>query len=249
VSRPDRPELPDVVRAWIELHDQDMHTCLIARVQSYDAAKQTADLVPVVQHAVEQPDGSATYEPLPVLPAVPVAQPRNGPWFIALPITPGTYCVVHVLDASTEHWRAGDAAEQVPGDLRRRTLGSCVAYPVNFYPRSDALAHAQGEGGDLVIGHDDGTRIRIKPSGEITFTQGDTVVFQVNPDGTVQLGANAGTNFVALANLVQSALDSIFTWATTHTHSGVTTGPGSSGVAAPVLGALGPVAATKAKAL
>lgn len=173
-GRPDRPETADVIRAWIELHEQDTHTCLVARVQSYDAAKQTADLVPVVRHAVEQPDGAPAYEELPVLPHVPVAFPRAGKWFVSLPLAAGDFVVVHVFDAAHEHWRAGSGELAYPGDLRRRSPGSCVAYPANFYPRGASLGHASGT--DLVIGKDDGARFAIKPNGDFTFAGGSTPV-------------------------------------------------------------------------
>jgi hypothetical protein len=245
--RPDDPDVYDVLQAMLAQRDEDGHTCFEARVQSYDEGAQEATVVPLVKHAVAQPDGSTTYENLPALPHVPIAHPRAGKWFLALPIAAGDLVTVHVLDAAHGAWRAGDGAAQVPGDLRRRSLGSVIAYPVNFYPRGQALAHAPPSGGDLVLGKDDGTRVRIKPTGEFVVTQGDAVVLQINADGTVQLGANVGTQFVALANLVQSALDAIVTWAGTHTHT-VAAAPGTSAVAAPVLAALGPVAATKAKA-
>lgn len=186
MSRADRPEAIDVIRAHLDLLEQDMHTCLIARVQSYDAARQVADLVPVVRHAVEQPDGTTAYEELPVLPHVPIAFPRAGAWFLSMPLAAGDFVVVHVLDASSEHWRAGDGSAQFPGDVRRRSLGSCVAYPANFYPGARALANASGT--DLVLGKDDGTRIVIKPSAA----------------GVVEVAG--GADFVALAGATDTQL-------------------------------------------
>jgi hypothetical protein len=245
--RSDAPDVYEVLDAILAQRDEDSHTCFLARVQSYDAGAQEATVVPVVKHAVAQPDGSTTYEPLPALPHVPIAHPRSGGWFVALPIVAGSYVVVHVLDAAHGAWRAGDGAAQVPGDLRRRTLGNVVAYPVNFYPRGQALANAPPTGGGLVIGNDDGTRLEFKADGSVVLTQGGAIVLHIDTGGIVHLGAEAGASFVALATDVQTALNAIFTWATTHTHS-VPLGPGTSGVAAPVLGSLGPVAATKAKA-
>lgn len=252
MSRADRPAAIDVLRAHLDLLEQDMHTCLIARVQSYDAPSQTADLVPVVRHAVEQPDGSTVYEELPVLPHVPVAMPRAGDWFIGLPVAPGDFCVVHVFDAASEHWRAGDGSDQYPGDVERRSLGSCVAYPVNCYPRTAALAHAPPQNGDLVIGSDEGTgtRLAFKPDGRVVLTQGATVVLQVDANGTVQLGGNAATQLLALANLVTAQLNAL-----KGAISGAAVVPNDGGAAfkANILSALaswpGNVAATKAKAL
>ena len=77
------PTDDDVIRGWIEHHLADVHTAMPARVQSYDAATQTATLVPLVRHAVMLGDGSVEREELPVLPAVPVLWPRFGGHFIA----------------------------------------------------------------------------------------------------------------------------------------------------------------------
>lgn len=79
-------------------------------------------------------------------------------------------------------------------------------------------------------------------------------LFEVAGVSTVYLGgqqANGSdvTNFAALANLVQTALDSIKSTYNSHTHTGVTTGSGSSGTPASAIGTLGPVAAAHVKVL
>jgi len=53
-------------------------------------------------------------------------------------------------------------------------------------------------------------------------------------DGTMHLGAKDPVDFVALASKVDAALTAITTWSGTHVHTGVTTGPGSSGPATPI---------------
>lgn len=109
-----------------------------------------------------------------------------------------------------------------PGDLRRHSLGYPYALPCGG-PESQALTDAAGDG-------------------EIVLTVGDNV-FRVG-------GASA--EMVALANLVQQALDKIQSVFDAHTHPvpGVTAGPAAatSSVTATLIGTLGPVAATKLKA-
>jgi hypothetical protein len=99
-----------------------------------------------------------------------------------------------------------------------------------------------------VIGSDDtaGTRVTFNNGGSLKITQGSTVVFQLDADGTTHIGGAAASQFVALANLVDSRLSAIRTWLNTHTHPTAATGP----VSAPStpLSALDSVAATKAKA-
>lgn len=245
MSRPDQPTLLDAFRDWIEAYRQDDHHNMVARVHAV-RGDGTLDLEAVVKHAVEQPDGSTTYEDLPILPSVPWGVPRSGDWFVSLPVAVGDPVLVLLFDASHEHWRAGDGAPQYPGDLRRFTHGSCVAVPANYYPRARSLAHASAT--DLVLGDDgdDGTRLTIKPDGTLTITRGDTVVLQVDPDRTVHIGGNAGTNLVALANLVNTRIGAIVSWLNAHTHP--VSGP-VAGVSTPALAAQASVAATKTKAL
>ena len=97
--RPVFPSRLEVTQEWIEQYLRNLHTALPARVQRYDAATQTADLVPLVRHPVPQPDGSYVMEDLPVLPSVPVVLPRTGPWFVSLPIAAGD-----ILEARISDW-------------------------------------------------------------------------------------------------------------------------------------------------
>jgi hypothetical protein len=65
---------------------------------------------------------------------------------------------------------------------------------------------------------------------------------------SIKLGSLAATDFVALSSLVQTALNTITAAFDAHTHSGVSTGTGSTGTPAAPIGTVGPVAAIKVKA-
>jgi len=67
-------------------------------------------------------------------------------------------------------------------------------------------------------------------------------------DGTLHLGQKGPVDFVALASKVDAALTAMETWASTHVHTGVTTGPGSSGPAAAPPTPHTPVGSTVVKA-
>jgi hypothetical protein len=60
--------------------------------------------------------------------------------------------------------------------------------------------------------------------------------------------SSSGVDFVALAGLVISRLEAMQTAIDTHTHSGVTTGPGVSGIPTPIVWPVSDVAASKVKA-
>ena len=197
----------DVLRARLEQHALEQHVALPGRVQSYDAATQTADVVPLVRHPVPQPDGSYALEDLPVVPSVPVVFPRTGRWMLTLPIVAGDTVQLLVNTAAIGHWRAGSGDVTDPGDLRRQHLAHAVAIP-GLYARSAALGHASAT--DLVLGDDQGTRVAIKPDGTVTITTGAGVALKIDADGTVHLGGAAG-EAVAMAALVKGNLDALKT--------------------------------------
>lgn len=241
------PTDDDVIRGWIEHHLADVHTAMPARVQSYDAATQTATLVPLVRHAVLLGDGSVEREELPVLPAVPVLWPRFGGHFIAGALAAGDVVLVVFCESDTGPWRAGSGDVSNPADLRRHSLSHGVAIP-GLAHRAGALQHAPAASGTdrLVIGDDvdSGTRITLRADGTLLVTRGTAVAVQVDPDGTVHLGgAPAVTKLLALAELVDARLESLRSAfnAHTHTETGGTTAPPT-----PV-GALASVAGTKAR--
>jgi hypothetical protein len=246
------PSQEDLIRAHIEHALHQVHTAMPCRVQSYDPALQVVDLVPLVRCAVHDPDGGITHEDYPVLPCVPVVFPRTADHFIAFAIQPGDMGVALFCEDAIGHWRAGGGDVTDPGFLGRHHLGAGVFIP-GLFDRSRKLTNAPVFANTpgsprLVIGSDDtaGTRVTFNNNGSLKITQGSTVVFQLDADGTTHVGGAAASQFVALANLVDSRLSTIRTWLNTHTHPTAATGP----VSAPStpLGALDSVAATKAKA-
>lgn len=252
-ERPATPDDDDVLHAWFETYANAMHTSFPARVQSYDPALQVADLIPVIRHPVPQPDGSHEYEELPVLPSVPVVFPRTTEWFLTLPIATGDYVVVDCCESAIGHWRVGDGSITNPGDLRRFDLSHATCRP-GLFTRQAALARDQGAGDlgtDLVLGRiGTGTRVAIRADGQVYVEQGATTVFRIAADGTVNIGAELGASFVALAAYVDARIAALVTAHDTHTHT-YTPGPGAAiptGPALPLAGAQATVAATKGRA-
>lgn len=265
--RPAYPTDADVLAAWFEQHALETHVALPGRIQSYDPATQTADVVPQVRHPVPQADGTYDMEDLPVLPCVPVIFPRVGKWFLAMSVEPGDSVQLLFNSASISHWRTVNSdvgatgADRCvrgiadPGDLARQHLQNAVAL-VGLEIRREALRHAPPLAANaadaaacLTLGHDDdaGTRVSIYRDGVLKITRGADVVLQIDADGTAHIGGAAG-DFLALAGLVKSRLDAIQTWSSTHTHTGVTTGVGTSGTATVGVTGSNEVKASKAKA-
>lgn len=225
------------------------HVAYPGRVQSYDAALQVADIVPLIRQQVPQPDGSYALEEMPVIPCVPVLWPRVGGWFLAFPLYAGDTVQLLVNTSAIGHWRVGSGDVTDPGDLRRQHISHAVAIP-GLYVRNRALAHAPtGDVIGLVMGSDagDGTRVTLRTDGALEITRGSTVRIRLDPDGTVHLGGASGDQFIALANLVDARIESLRSALVAHTHP--VTG-GTAGATSPPLipSELPTVAATKAKA-
>jgi Phage protein Gp138 N-terminal domain len=241
--RPDEPDLEHVLHAWFEQYLENLHTAFPARVQNYDPVTQTADLVPVIRHAVSMPSGRYTYEDMPVMSMVPIIQPRTAGWFVHLPISAGDFVLVVCCSSNFAYWWIGDGSKAYPGDIRRHDPSFAVGIP-GFFNRGRSLQRMQQGNADLasdlVIGQTNGTQIAIQRDGRVLVTQGANVVVQVDPDGTVHLGGAAGDK-IALAGSVLTELTKIQT--TLASLSGATFGMPYTAPASE-----DPLGATKAKA-
>lgn len=115
----------------------DVWTSTIGRVESYDPATQTASVRPVVRRPLQAADGAIGHEDLPVVPNVPVLQPRSGGFFVHLPVAAGDAVLLVFTTDSFALWReSGDVVN--PGDLRRHNLSNAIAIP-GLGPASAAL--------------------------------------------------------------------------------------------------------------
>lgn len=193
--RPVDPDLQDLLQAHLERYELQHRGPQPGRVESYDAATQTANVLPLLNFPVPQGDGTVTWEECPVVPSVPVVFPRSAGWFIAHRLDPGDTVLLIPLEGSAGAWRAGDGAPQDPDDLRRHHLANCVAVP-GLYVRSKALTHAPGPNGaeavGLTIGNDAGTRLDLRTDGSVRVTQAAGVSLEITPAGQVKLSGAAG---------------------------------------------------------
>lgn len=229
------PSLAALLSGVVRTHLGALRVALPGKVESYDAATQTADIKPLIKHVVEA-EGGEIAESLPVLPNVPIAFPRAGDFFVSFPVAKGDTVLVVFCDASIDEWRA-TGKESEPGDLRKHSLSGAVAIP-GVYANDDKLSDAHGE--NMVMGKDGGSQIHIKPNDEI------------------HLGSEDASDFVALAGLVRdeitavrNTLNSLVTSYNAHTHGGVMAGAGTTAAiitpASPPA-AVGDVAASLVKA-
>lgn len=201
----DTPSLATLIREAIESRLVDVHTSIPARVQTYDAGAQTADVRPELRRVVRRADGTRASEDLPVIPCVPVQFLSAGDFFFAVPVGPGTTGLLVFTEYSIDRWRSGDSLVD-PGDERRHGLSGAVFVP-GLRSSSAPLADV------------DGTNLRFGKSGGYVVEVTDSEIRMPND----------ATNFLARADRVLSELSAIVNAYNLHTHTGVTAGVGTSG--------------------
>lgn len=135
----------------------DLFVGLPGRVESYSASASTADVRPMLRRPVDDPDGSALFEDLPVIPSVRVVWPGGGGFAISFPLAEGDTGVLLCLDYPIDGWGRNGALAS-PGDLRAHSLSSAVFIP-GLRHNGNALAAASGS--NVVIGSDTSANARI----------------------------------------------------------------------------------------
>jgi hypothetical protein len=175
--------LGELLNRALDARLADVHVSMPGRVETYDAATQTADVQPLLKRALRDEDGEIV-ETLPLCPGVPVLFPRAGDWFVSLPLSKGDTVLLVFAERSLDQWleRGGEVD---PGDLRMHSLDGAVAIP-GVYPRKERLADVHAE--NLVLGRDGGVQIHLRP------------------DGTLSLGEETPGDWLAMAAKVLSEL-------------------------------------------
>lgn len=154
-------ELAILIRLAVAERLRQVNTCLPGRIVSYDAAKQTATVQPLLKS--KNPDGEV--ETLPPLVNVPVVFPRAGGAAITFPVAKGDGVMLSFSQRSIDEWR-GEGGEHVVDDPRMLDLSDAIATP--------GLVDAKSGGGptDCVEIKMGGASIQIR-GGEIKITAGD----------------------------------------------------------------------------
>ncbi|MEM9407166.1 MAG: Gp138 family membrane-puncturing spike protein [Acidobacteriota bacterium] len=155
--------LGDVLEVHSDNLQEELHTAIPARVESYNASDQTCDAQPVVRRAVPAADGSIVRTPFPIIRAVPVAWPRAGSWYLHMPLEAGDTVLLVFAERDFAKWRqTGEEAD--PLDVRLNHMSHAIAIP-GLYPRTRELGDTPSDA--LVIGRDGGPTVRITAAGEV----------------------------------------------------------------------------------
>jgi hypothetical protein len=226
----DDVSLEDALERLLDAREEELHTALPGRIESYDAAAQVADVTPLIRRAVPRADGGTLAEPMPTIRAVPVVWPRAGDWFLHMPLAPGDTVLLVCCERDLARWRqTGELSD--PVDRRAHHLAHAVAIP-GVYPRTEPLNDTPID--KLVIGK------QFSGIGEPAIP---VLTVRIGPFD-IKLGTESASDFVALASLVAAELAKIQTTLGT---GSAPVGGGTVTFGTPYVPAS--VAATKVKAL
>src|SRR5260221_12910570 len=78
--------LEDVLAAERDAQQEELHPAIPGRVERYDAAKQVADVTPMVRRSLPRRDGSRASVAIPTIRSVPVIFPCSGDFFVRFPV-------------------------------------------------------------------------------------------------------------------------------------------------------------------
>lgn len=189
------PSLAGVLEACFSARALGLRVSLPATIESFDAAKQTASVKPLIKNRVPQPDGTTVDESLPVIPGVPVQFMSAGGFMITMPPAKGDQCLLVFADRSLDVWldRGGEVS---PDDARAHDLNDAIAI---LGVRSGASPLTEFDTARAVIGKQGGKRIAFE-SGAIHLG----VDHNQTASDAIALASKCMDNFNALKDTINN---------------------------------------------
>lgn len=163
----------------------DLHVALPGQVVSYDPAKQIADVKPMVKRVARAQDDERVVDEMPVVPAVPVAFPRGGGYFMTLPLHAGDTGLLVFCERDLSPWRA-TGQDSDPLDEGLHTLAGAVFYP-GLHTEAGSLPSRPDH---LVVGKESGgPEVHVGPSTVDVGASGGDPVAKANASFTAWVAA------------------------------------------------------------
>lgn len=203
----------ETTRLTQEGHQSQIWTAMPAIVQKVRLDEMTVDVQPTIQGKIEDIDGVVTDVNLPVLIHVPICFPSAGGFTITMPVAVGDEVLVVIANRCIDGWWASGKIS-VQAEQRMHDLSDGFAI---LGPRSVPRVVPNISTTNLQIRNDAGTAyIEMTPGGAINLVGNVTVTGTLSASGGITSGS--GPSAIALS---------------THKHSGVVPGGGTSGVPVP----------------
>ncbi len=152
---PDTPTTAELIRRAIQAHMEELHTAMPVRVISYNASRETVDLVPQFRRALRndpQATDPFTLEDLPTFPDVPVAWASGGggSHYITFPLAKNDTGFAIFCERDLGVWRS-TGQPGTTGDQRTHSLAGGVFVPA-LRPNKEKLGSNKVHANKLVIG-------------------------------------------------------------------------------------------------
>lgn len=190
--------LAQILRDAITAHLYDVHVCLPARVEAYDAAKQKATIKPLLKKRYKSEQGDTE---LPVITGVPVQWPSaaGGSSFLHLPLAKGDPGMAIFCERSIDAWLQGQGQIVAPDDPRHHHLSDAVFVP-GVRPFGASLTGTDTQNAILQNGQ---MRVVLAPDGTVSI-EGASEEFLTIVDSMLEhliqarmLTSIGGTPFIA----------------------------------------------------
>ena len=214
----------------------DLRVAVPGIIQSFDPDKQTATVqVSVTENLLDPGTLVPTPNTIPVLVDVPVIMFRAGHFVLTFPVQEGDECLLIFGDNDYgAWWQSGGVQNQV--DRRRHDLSDSFAI-VGLWSQPNVIENYSTD--TVQLRSVDGTKVIEIADAEINIQTTDASDININASGsgtvavesaaevnisapTINISGSTGVNITGLDDIDGKNF-------LTHTHSGVTTGGGTSG--------------------
>lgn len=140
----------------------EMHTGLPGKIVSFDAAKGSCEVQPLLQRVLLDEDERPTLVTIPVLKNVPILYPAGGGWSFTWPLAVGNIVFLTFAERSIDDWLLAQPGTLVtPAQSRKHHLSDAICIPA-LRPRTQPIPNIDTT--NLRIQNDAGTvRIELTP--------------------------------------------------------------------------------------
>lgn len=221
------PTLAQLIQDAVRTGILDINVCLPARIETYDAELQKANVMPLLKKKyVDQDEPTA----LPVISNVPVQwySANDGAAFIHLPLIIGDLGMIVFSQRSLDIWLSGEGEIINPNDPRMCDISDAI-FIAGVRPFKKALQGITASslmiknGAALIEQKEDGTiNVEDGSGAQVELSGGNVTIL----GGTIDLGSGAEKAVLG---------DTLKTLYEAHTHPGVQTGGGVTGIPSNVL--------------
>jgi len=123
------PEWAEIFNRVAEGAIDEVMVSTPGKVTRYDAAKQEADVQPLIRDSHEDEHGERVVENIPVIPSVPVHFPRGGGYVVQFPISVGDTGLLVFSAQSWDKWLAVGGGPIDPESYGRHGLSDAAFFP------------------------------------------------------------------------------------------------------------------------